>query len=869
MAELAENRKYKIYSILSYNDGTKKFIKEQGEEYDNVKDIEKKIKEDNYYNFRIMKGRKYVFFGDIDKLKMKIDELIKIIQKFMLEKYGLKFTKSEFKYTKNDGKEGSYHYSIPKWNCSCEKLKEIHNNIKKEHINLKEVIDTKVYSNHWYRCPNQSKGDEEEHNCHRIVNGKLKDFIVEYIPKNSENIENIKYINGTALNEENPKKSKKNTKDEGKKKVENKELLKDDNDENIMEYESDNSIKEINPNKSIIKYEIVKSKNVLLKNENTNNKLINIESKIINYDKELLLSRMLSNSNMYKKMFDECYKQDRFEDYDDWLSVGMAIRNIFTDTEEAFELFNYYSSKGSKYEGEEKTKYKFLSLKRDANGFTVATIYYFAKEDNKPKFIEIMNKNTLELSQTDICEYIKILVGYKFIYKVEGTNYKLYCYNGKYWQNDDVLLKSCISKELFKFLKMILTEVYWNTIEFNKLKKKLDKLTDLTYKEQIVKTYKEYGVNNEVKFDEKWWLFGFTDCVYDMNEKKIREYKYDDYVSITCGYKWREPTKEEIKTIQNLLMLIMPMKEERYLLLRLMCTGLEGRCLERFIILNGSGGNGKGLINDLMLAAMGNYGLIGNNGILFENSKTGSNPEKSNLHKKRWVVFREPSERNKFENSVIKELTGGGKFSARTHNEKETEKELNLTMVIECNKKPLFTEEPKESEVRRIVDIPFRSTFTTNKEDLDESKYIYMANPTYKTEEFKQKHKYALLKILMDEHKEYINNESIIELPKSIIDRTNKYLELSCNILQWFKDNYEEIKTEDVVLLKISDVYTIFENSKYRSNLSKKDQNTYNGKYFIDYFKDNIFLRKYYKKRHGNIRNVMINWKLRVDVEEE
>jgi hypothetical protein len=35
---------------------------------------------------------------------------------------------------------------------------------------------------------------------------------------------------------------------------------------------------------------------------------------------------------------------------------------------------------------------------------------------------------------------------------------------------------------------------------------------------------------------------------------------------------------------------------------------------------------------------------------LFENSKTGSNPEKSNLHKKRFVLFREPPEKKKFEN---------------------------------------------------------------------------------------------------------------------------------------------------------------------------------------------------------------------------
>ena len=74
--------------------------------------------------------------------------------------------------------------------------------------------------------------------------------------------------------------------------------------------------------------------------------------------------------------------------------------------------------------------------------------------------------------------------------------------------------------------------------------------------------------------------------------------------------------------------------------------------------------------------------MIGNNNLLFENSKMGSNPEKANIHKKRYIVFREPPANKQFENSVVKELTGGGNFSARGHFESETQKELNITTVF-------------------------------------------------------------------------------------------------------------------------------------------------------------------------------------------
>ena len=378
----------------------------------------------------------------------------------------------------------------------------------------------------------------------------------------------------------------------------------------------------------------------------------------------------------------------------------------------------------------------------------------------------------------------------------------------------------------------------------------------------LIETYKEYGLNDTINFDDKWYLFGFNNIVYDLEKEEFRKYKYDDYISITCGYDWREPTEQEIITVLNLIISIMPIEEERQTFLEILSTSLEGRCLEKFIIYNGNGGNGKGLVNDLLLNMLGNYGMIGNNSILFENNKTGSNPEKANIHKKRYVVFREPPEKNKFENSVIKELTGGGIFSARTHHEKTCEKELNLTMIVECNKRPLFSEEPKQSETRRIIDIYFRSSFVSDESLIDPDKYIYMANQLYKTKEFQNKHCFALFKILIDIHKNYKKNNYILNIAQTIKDRTNSYLELSCNILQWFKDNYE-LTDEKNNYIKIKDIYQNFCCSEYMINLSKSEKNKYNKKYFHEYFETNIFFKKYYCERYNDIRNVIRYWKLR------
>jgi phage/plasmid-associated DNA primase len=478
----------------------------------------------------------------------------------------------------------------------------------------------------------------------------------------------------------------------------------------------------------------------------------------------------------------------------------------------------------------------------------------------------INNKNMLNFTEIDICIYLKNVIGNNFIYKIESGIYKLYCYNGKYWEYGDIILRQYISTEVYEFYKKKLVENYWDKYNFENLKSKIQKLKTLSFKKEIVETYKEFGTNNNIKFDNNWNLFGFTNIVYDLEKGEFREYKYNDYVSITSGYDWREPTQEEIENVENLIISIMPIKEERELLLQILCTGLDGKCLEKFVIFNGGGGNGKGVIDDLMLIALGNYGMLGNNGILFECSKTGSNPEKANIHKKRYVVFREPPEKNKFENSIIKELTGGGTFSARTHHEKTSEKELNLTMVVECNKRPLFSEEPKDSETRRIVDIIFRSTFTSDESAVDEEKFIFIANSDYKSKNFQEKHKFALLKILFDTYKTYLKNKSILQIPPSIKERTQQYLELSCYILPWFKENYE--KTSDKEFIKIKDIYENFLTSNFFNNLSKPEKRKYNKTFFNEYFETNIFLRGFYAERYNNIRSVIRGWKLKTNDDE-
>jgi hypothetical protein len=83
---------------------------------------------------------------------------------------------------------------------------------------------------------------------------------------------------------------------------------------------------------------------------------------------------------------------------------------------------------------------------------------------------------------------------------------------------------------------------------------------------------------------------------------------------------------------------------------------------------------------------------------------------------------------------------------------------------------------------------------------------------------------------------------------------------MSCNIVQWFKDNYM-LTNEKENYIQVKDIYSKFTESDYYLNLSRNEKRKYNKSYFLDYFQTNIFFRKYFSERYNNVRSVIKSWK--------
>ncbi|MBM3204089.1 hypothetical protein FJZ55_09330, partial [Candidatus Woesearchaeota archaeon] len=212
---------------------------------------------------------------------------------------------------------------------------------------------------------------------------------------------------------------------------------------------------------------------------------------------------LLQNYNFIMKML-KCMDIKNFSSKKKVRIILVAVRKLLKKEEEISIIDNFIFER-SLFEITDREE-MLNSLKKEN---TLINFMNLCLIGNKDKFKGMIVNSELELGQTDICKFIKLLEGDIFVYKIDGEIYKLYCFNGKYWETDSILFRQFVSGDLYDFFKFILQEVYWNSKDFVSLKSRIEKLKCVSFKRDIEETYKEYGMNDEVKFDEKWNLFGF------------------------------------------------------------------------------------------------------------------------------------------------------------------------------------------------------------------------------------------------------------------------------------------------------------------------------------------------------------------------
>ena len=161
-----------------------------------------------------------------------------------------------------------------------------------------------------------------------------------------------------------------------------------------------------------------------------------------------------------------------------------------------------------------------------------------------------------------------------------------------------------------------------------------------------------------------------------------------DFDALTEGVSLTAEQTALLDEITTVMAQIFPEQDVRELVWRICASGLSGLCIEKFFVLNGGGGNGKGWLNEFMMYCLGDYYADVDVSLLQKKYKPNSsspNPSLANIDKKRYIVFKEPSASKGLDNDEIKRLTGGGKLKGRILYSNKTDILLFNTTFLECN----------------------------------------------------------------------------------------------------------------------------------------------------------------------------------------
>jgi P4 family phage/plasmid primase-like protien len=408
--------KHRLYALDNYMK-KREFVDNGYEEYE-IQSLVKELENDKGYHMRIHPNDNYILYGDCDGYRGSFEEFANLLIGFLDQKYDIRLGLDDFSYTVNESKKGSFHYSVPRIFASASKLHQIHLHFFKEHTEIlyiektkTKIVDVSVYKEHWFRYPMQAKAGDKKA-IHIIKKGSMIDFVVEHIPTGSQCIDEKQY---KGFDEE--KKVEKVTKatkivkepkiakvtrvtKEPKIKVtkvikEQKFKVIEEDEESELELEVAEVVKKLEVTKVVKKPMVKLVGNPLTKtNESEGNQIQKNDGKIIEYQKKTNDDQEDDNDGMdfsdreierlvYMLSLKRC------DDYNEWLNVGICLRNISKDY---LFLWKKWSEQSEKFDNNAcNEKWKGFNKSTDKK-LTIGSLLYWCKEDTRDQYDEFMKQ---------------------------------------------------------------------------------------------------------------------------------------------------------------------------------------------------------------------------------------------------------------------------------------------------------------------------------------------------------------------------------------------------------------------------------------------------------------------------------------------
>lgn len=531
------------------------------------------------------------------------------------------------------------------------------------------------------------------------------------------------------------------------------------------------------------------------------------------FGKTLNISKIFSSEEDLKLAKDlvlKCLNPKRSENYDEWIKLGWVLRNI------DYNLLNTwieFSSVSSKYiEGECQTLWDKMRI--DTMG--MGTLKHWAKKDNKSQYEITINDSIIELidrctsgAHYDVAVVIYAL--YKDLFRASSKdNWYMFSKEKHRWERsrEGFKLRNILSNEVC--IRFMNRSAYWssesgrgdNSVYRDMCHERSKKLNDVSsklknsgFKDSIMKECRSLFTDEKFEglLDNHSYLIGFENGVYDLHLHDFREGLPEDYISYSTNkyYINYDPNSLEAIEINEYLSQLLTVPEVKEYVLKIFASSLDGTIKnEKFYIFTGSGGNGKSLLLALLQKSIGEYYSTLPISLLTQKRAASNSacPELERTKGRRFAIMQEPSDNEKINIGLMKELSGGDPIFARGLYKEGGEFKPQFKMIMACNDLPNVPSNDGGTW-RRIRVIPFDSKFTDTPDKNNKKEFSIDPDIMEKIERWTE----TFISMLINIHKK--TDLKIITEPSEINKATQKYKENNDIIGQYIAEKIVEDKS--------------------------------------------------------------------------
>lgn len=434
------------------------------------------------------------------------------------------------------------------------------------------------------------------------------------------------------------------------------------------------------------------------------------------------------------KLFDDLMKGNYEPYYTSHSEADMALANIlafwcardYTQMDSIFRQSNLYRDKW-----DEKRKNSTYGEQTLFKAINEANNIYTPKqqtEDNPLRYaLSKLFNNQEETKEYPIRSYDdtgnadRFIDRYGHLYKHSYITNKFYIYDGKKWKVDD---RGAIRKLIDEMIESIKNEKVLHS----------EDVTEEEAREAFQKYYKKTrgtqskkNIMNELMhrktvtpddFDRDDMLINVANGYIDLTSRELYKHDINKMFSQITNTDYTEKMQPAV-WLDFLNDIFAGDKAVIRYIQKALGYSLTGSTREQIMfILFGKGRNGKSIFVETIAEILGDYSNNMQAKSLMVKKNDNVNTDIARLSKARFVTSSEPNEGFRFDEGLIKQLTGGDKVTARFLYTEEFEYTPKFKIWVSTNHKPIIRG-TDDGIWRRLVLIPFDVQIPEEKVDKD------------------------------------------------------------------------------------------------------------------------------------------------------